>query len=161
MAMVGIIRVVYIQVAVQLGAHFFGMFGCNCRCFRINAHDQGFGRNKHTMDAHIAITMVRPVILMFSDVPRDGPQILPLTYDRRAASWKAHLSKGETYRKIDGMDRSEHASMRVERFLRNCEERRSQQHPPPKKVVWENRLKWNSSIINLIPVVGGPPVVFA
>ena len=98
---------------------------------------------------------------MFADMSRDDPQIVPRTYSRRGASWKVHLSKEEMDEKIRALVKIEHSGAHVWRFLRTCEARRSQQRPPPKRITWENRPEWNGNIIDLIPVVGGTPVVFA
>ena len=87
---------------------------------------------------------------IFADMPREDPQLVPIKLDHEKASQKANLSKEGTFEKIERIDRREHASCEVLHFLKKCEARRSEQRPPPKRVLWENRPRWNGSIINLI-----------
>lgn len=86
---------------------------------------------------------------MFADMPRDNSQLMLVKLSRVDVSQKALLSKEETSKKIERIDRREHASCQVYRFLKKCEARRSEQRPPPKRALWENRPRWNGTIIDL------------
>ena len=125
------------------------MFRCDCRCAGVKIHYPNLDCNKHTMGAHIATKLVWSVVHMFADVLRDTYQLGLIKLSRVDVSQKAHLSKEEIFEKIESIDRREHAPCQVYRFLKKCEACRSEQCPPPKRVLWENRPRWNGGIINL------------
>ena len=129
---------------------FSRCFGCNCRCSKIKIHYPSTVRNKHTMNGHIATKLARAVVDVFKGMPRDDPRNVPRTLNHRQdVRRKAYLSKEEGYEKMRERSRLAFAEFHVERFLRKREERRSQQRPPPKRITWENRPKWNGVIADL------------
>ena len=77
---------------------------------------------------------------MFADVPRDDTQLVPIKLSRVDDVRRLIYPKAEIFRMIEGMDRMEFALSRVSQFLSKCRARRSEQHPPPKRVLWENPL---------------------
>ena len=78
-----------------------------------------------------------------------------------AKSQTALLSKEEGLRRIDVWDGRGFAFCEVGRFLGECDECRVAQRPPLSSIVWKNRPKWDGEIIDLAPVVGGPPIALA
>ena len=125
------------------------LFKCNCQYSRIKTHYPRSDCNKHAMDARIATSFARSVVSMFADMPRDDAQLVPMKFRRVDARERTHLSKEEIFRMTESSDRFESASIRVSQFLRECRALRAKQRPPPKRVLWENRPRWNGGIIDL------------
>ena len=125
---------------------------CNCQFSKINSHHPSRECNKHTMDAHIATNLIRLVVQVLVGAP---PVVAP-KFGRWESPRTAHLPKDETMSKIRPRSEMEFADDGVRYFLARCEERRGKsKERPPKRVSWENRPRWNGSIINLALVVGG------
>ena len=61
------------------------------------------------------------------------------------------LSKEEKQEIIMVEYRIVDADSDVKRFLGTCEARRSKQRPPPKRISWENRPKWDGKVIEMTP----------
>ena len=95
------------------------------------------------MHEHIAFVLVSVVI----DVMADEPQIIPPSFDTRTKKMlhENDLLCGSNPWGIYGAGPT---------YLGRREERKPKK-PQPKKIAWENRLKCNGCIVNLIPVVDG------
>lgn len=137
------------------------VFEFNRRCSQVKTHYPNRGCNKHTMIAHIATRLIRSVFSMLACAPPGRPRLAPRKFRRKKALWNALLSKEEMQGTIRAEYGIEGADLNVQRFLGTCEARRSMQRPPPKRISWENRPKWDGSMINLAPVVDGAFVVFS
>ena len=92
--------------------------------------------NKHTMNVHIATKLIRSVITMLACALPHVPRRL----GRQGASRMALLSKEERPERRKARYRLDDAKCGVERFLENCEARRSQQRPPPNRISWRTGL---------------------
>lgn len=139
------------QMAIRQG--FGQTLNCNCRYSRVKTHYPYPSCNGHTMNVHVATNLTRSVISMLIGAPPRVPRRL----GRHVASGEALLSNEVRIERGEARNRLENARCDVERFLERCEARRSQQRLPPNRISWRNRPRWNGSITNLTPVVGGSP----